>query len=91
VGKGSIMKKKFRLKPEYAIMGHNIVVELFLAIKDSWFTNTNNSFYGKKDKFRKFLLTYIQDKTVYTQDTDLIQATTKFNRYLKWFEEIKEI
>jgi len=78
---------KFKLKPEYSTMHYTVVVEFFLMLNDDWFENKKNSFFGRKYKFRKYLLEYILDPDYPNLgDTDLIYCSSKFREYLEWFD-----
>jgi len=81
---------QFKLKKEHAIMHEQVVVDLFLMLRRDWFEAKTNGFYGKKDKFREFLLRYVSDKnTPDNNDTDLIYCSGKFDDYMEWFEPVR--
>ena len=80
---------QYKLKEEFTVMHEQIVVDFFLILHKKWFENKSNAFYNKKDKFRKYLLQYIDNRELLTNgDSDIVYCVGKFNDYMKWYDPI---
>jgi len=82
----------YRIKEEYNELCPNTIVELFLNTKNYWFTDRENGMYNKRDKIRKYLLSYIEDNNTNDfGDIVLIVAECSFREFMEMFEEINNI